>query len=137
MRWLAQIAFVLLGVSIANANTITAADTRAMLDINHAMIAAGKDIARAGQGMVQGHDFSANETCLENVRDHLLIVQAGVQSLVGLFLIASEMIDARDETAALHITNIAVDEFLDEAQTIREQNDLGQRTLFEISTAHR
>jgi hypothetical protein len=112
MRWLAQIAFVLLGVSIANANTITLADGRAAGAISGAMITALKDINQAQKGIRQGGDFSANEGCLEHVQSHLMLVQTDVQNLEGLFLLAAQMTDASDEAAVLHITDIAVDGFL-------------------------
>jgi hypothetical protein len=121
MRWLAQIAFVLLGVSIANANTITAGDTKAASAINGALITAIKDMVQARKGMMQSNDFSANSVCLEQVQNDMLIIETSVQSLAGLFFIASQMTDARDEATALHMTDIALDEFLNSAPTIRAE----------------
>lgn len=74
----------------------------------------------AHKGMMQGGDFSANNDCVEHV-NYLLIVQTSVQSLVELFLVASQMTDARDEATALHITDTAVDEFLTDIPPIRAE----------------
>jgi hypothetical protein len=121
MRWLAQIAFVALGVSIANANTLTSSDTGAASAINRALLTAIKDMNQARNGMMQGNDFSVNSVCVEQVQTYLIIIQTSVQSLVELFLIASQMTDARDEATALHITDIAVDEFLTDVPPIRSE----------------
>jgi hypothetical protein len=115
MRWLARVAFFLLGLSIANANTLTSSDTRAASAIN------GADINQARMGLMQGNDFSANSVCVEQVQTYLPLIQTSVQSLVELFVIASQMTDARDEVTALHITDIAVDEFLTDVPPIRAE----------------
>jgi hypothetical protein len=125
MRWLAQIAFVLLGLSIANANTLTTNDTSAALAINRTLLTAIKDMNQARKGMMQGNDFSVNGVCVEEVQTYLIIIQTNVQALVELFAVASQMADVRDETTALHITDIAVDEFLTDVPPIRvEMNRL-------------
>src|SRR5690242_5415454 len=78
MRWLAQIAFVLLGLSIANANTLTLSDTRAASAINGALLTAIKDINQARMGLMQGNDFSANSVCVEQIQTYLLLIQTSV-----------------------------------------------------------
>ncbi len=110
MRWFAITVFLLLGVSIANANTITVGDSNAALAINRALLTAVKDMNRAYQG--KGDDFSAKNVCMKHVKDYLLIAQSDIQSLAELFVIASQMTALRDEATALHITDIAVDRFL-------------------------
>ncbi len=110
MRWFTLIVIFLLGVSIANANTITVGDSNAALAINRALLTAVKDMNQAYKG--KGDDFSPKNVCMKQVKDYLLVVQSDVQSLAELFLIASQMTAARDEATALHITDIAVDRFL-------------------------
>jgi hypothetical protein len=137
MRWLAQVAFVVLGVSIANANAITLADNGAVSAINGALITAIKDINQARKGMMQGNDFSANSACLAEVQTDLITIQTSVQSLAFLFLVASQMTDPRDEATALHFTDIAVDGFLNEVPVWRaEMNRLsGLCSKFPLPTA--
>jgi hypothetical protein len=121
MRWLAQITVILLSLSIANANTLTSSDVGAALAINRALLTAIKDVNQARRGMMQGNDFSANSVCVEQIQTYLIVIQTSVQSLVQLFLIASQMTDARDEATSLHITGIAVDEFLTDIPPIRAE----------------
>jgi hypothetical protein len=121
MRWLALVTFFLLGASIANANTLTSSDTGAALAINRALLTAIKDMNQARKGMMQGNDFSASSVCVEQIQTYLIIIQTSVKSLVELFLVASQMTDARDEATALDVTGIAVNEFLTDVPPIRTE----------------